>query len=78
MLAREQSRLFMSHILLAIIVVLSAYWITWRLDRVETMVTEQTKLMQQTRKNMWELKTALSLKFSQERSANAENSTEMP
>jgi heme A synthase len=35
MLAREQSRLFMSHILLAIIVVLSACWITWRLDRVE-------------------------------------------
>ena len=78
MLAREQSRLFFSNVILAIVVAAMAAWVTWRLDRVESMILEQTSLMQQTKKQAWELKTAFGLKFSQERSADAKPETEMP
>lgn len=80
MVAREQSRLFLAIMFLALTMILGTAWTTWRLsimearlaDLVETtqsMLDANDVKMDQVKKNMWELKTALNLKFSQERSA---------
>ena len=62
-------------IICTIIIISAAGWVSYR---VEQIAAQQTRVS----KHVWELKTALGLKFSQERSAakaaDAEAETEMP
>lgn len=62
-------------IICTILIISAAGWVSYR---VEQIAAQQTRVS----KHVWELKTALGLKFSQERSAakttDAEAETEMP
>lgn len=62
-------------IICSILIISAAGWVSYR---VEQIAAQQTRVS----KHVWELKTALGLKFSQERSAakaaDAEAETEMP
>ena len=62
-------------IICSVLIIAAAGWVSYR---VEQIAAQQTRVS----KHVWELKTALGLKFSQERSAakaaDAEAETEMP
>ena len=55
-------------VVVCLILVLCVAWTTWRLDRVETAIQACIQSNDQVKKNVWELKSALGLKFSDNRS----------
>lgn len=76
--ARESSKMFSIIMLLIIFVSASTAWTTWRISKLEDIMVESNKINEQAKKQIWEFKTALNLKFSQERGKRGESKTEMP
>lgn len=64
--------MFLGFVILSLVILASTAWLTWRLDRDEEAIAYQSRLMEQTKKNIWELKTAFKLKFSGERVRDSE------
>lgn len=75
--ARELGKVFFIIIFFCVFLLSSVAWTTWRLNKVEDALIESVKINEQAKKQIWELKTALNLKFSDERS-RGKSKTEMP
>lgn len=76
--ARESARVIFVLSLLCIFTVATTAWVTWRLNRVEDTLVEVLKTNEQAKKQIWELKNSLGLKFSQEKSKRGKSEAEMP
>jgi len=75
--AREMSKFTLTLVLIGILGLASTAWLTWRMGKVEDTLAAVVKTNEQAKKQIWELKSALGLKFSQERS-RGKSQTEMP
>lgn len=76
--AREMSKFTLTLVLIGILGLASTAWLTWRMGKVEDTLAAVVNTNEQAKKHVWELKSALGLKFSQERSSRGESQTTLP